>query len=348
MNKRPTLQDIALQAGISTAAVSMILSGKKISRFSQETIDAVYAISQNLGYQAKHGIDKKGLIVIVCPSVINPYYATLLQGMELEAEKNGYTTIIFNTYWNLEREKQVIEFANNPIVRGLIFAMIPQQTDLADRIAQTLPVVAVGDKQNESNLDTVVVNNFDAGFQMGKHLIGLGHRQICYVSTSLNRQHSSRVLRYNGLVQSFKTLAPLGSVALLTSDIDPQNELSTVEIEHETGKKLAKKCVQIHPDVTAIVAINDMVAYGVIDELLEEGFRIPQDYSVCGFDNIYPSQFRGVALTTIDHFINQRGQSAFSLMQSKLEHKDKEQLSVTHLEFRNQLIIRMTTGNPRQ
>jgi LacI family transcriptional regulator len=348
MNKKTTLQDIAAKAHISTAAVSMILSGKKLSRFSQETRDNVYAIAHETGYKAKHGTDKDGIIVIVCPSVINPYYATLLQGMELEAEKNGYTTIIFNTYWNIEREKKIMAFANNPAVRGLIFSMIPQQPELADTIAETLPVVTVGDKQDALQLDTVEVNNFDAGYQMGKHLITLGHRHVCYVSTSLNKQHSSRVLRYKGLCESYKSLCPEGTVSLLTSEVDPLRELSTVEIEHQTGKMLAKKCIQLHDDVTAIVAINDMVAYGVIDEIIEEGFHIPEDFSVCGFDNVYPSQFSGVSLTTIDHFINQRGQSAFSLMQAKLEHKDREQHTITYLEFRNQLIVRRTTGKPRQ
>ena len=103
----------------------------------------------------------------------------------------------------------------------------------------------------------------------------------------------------------------------------------------------------MYPDITAIVAINDMVAYGVIDEIIDEGFRIPDDYSVCGFDNIYPSKFSGVSLTTIDHFINRRGQSAFSLLQAKLENGDAEHVALTRLEFKNKLIDRKTTGKPR-
>ena len=74
---------------------------------------------------------------------------------------------------------------------------------------------------------------------------------------------------------------------------------------------------------------NAMVAYGVIDEVLAEGLSIPGDYSVCGFDNIYPSQFHGVALTTIDHHINQRGRKAFSLLKAKLERTGVED-SITH------------------
>ena len=347
MKAKSTLRDIADAVHVSTAAVSMILAEKNLSRFSDDTIAAVYAAARKCNYKPKHGADKTGVVVIVCPSVINPYYAALLQGMELAAEKNGYMTIVYNTYWNIERENKILSFAQNPAVHGLIFSMVPQQPRLVEQMADNLPVVAVGDKQDAMRIDMAEVNNFDAGYQMGAHLISLGHKRVCYVSTTLNKYHSSRVLRYRGLCESFKAVGT-NAVSLITSDVDPMSELSTVEIEHRTGRSLAKKCIRMYPDVTAIVAINDMVAYGVIDEIIEEGFRIPGDYSVCGFDNIYPSKFSGVALTTIDHFINQRGQSAFSLLQAKIENGNVERIAVTHLEFKNKIIDRMTTGKPRK
>ncbi|MGI5172331.1 LacI family DNA-binding transcriptional regulator [Treponema sp. OMZ 840] len=348
MNTKPTLRDIADKVQFSTATVSMILAGKKLSRFPAETIERVYDAARELKYTPKHGDDKTGFIVIVCPSIINPYFATLLQGMELMAEKNGYMTIIYNTYWNLEREKNILAFSKNPAVKGLIFSMIPQQPELVEKMAELLPIVTVGDRQDALRIDTVEVDNFDAGYKMGTHLISLGHKHVCYVSTMLNKQHSSRVRRYKGLCESFNDAALGGTVSLITDTFDTMSELSTVEIEHRTGKALAKRCIRMYPHVTAIVAINDMVAYGVIDEILEEGLRIPDDYSVCGFDNIYPSQFCGVGLTTIDHFINRRGQSAFSLLQTKIENRDIGPVAVTHLEFKNKLVARMTTGKPRR
>jgi LacI family transcriptional regulator len=324
----------------------MILAGKQMSRFSQETIRAVYATTKTLGYEKNSGHTNQGVVVIVCPSVINPYYATLLQGMEADAEANGYTTVIYTTYWSTERERKLLSSSMNPIIRGIIFAMAPQQPELVREIAKKIPVVAVCDKQSHYGLDAVEVDNFDAGYQIGSYLISLGHRHVCYLSTSLNTQHSSRVLRYHGLLESFKTLQPTGTVSLLTHEVESANELATVEIEYQVGRSLAKRCLATYPDITAMIAINDMIAYGIIDETISEGFRIPQDYSVCGFDNIYPSQFHGVSLTTIDHHINRRGRSAFSLMRAKLEHK-QEASSVTHVEFTNVLVIRSTTNSPR-
>ncbi len=349
MAQKPTLRDIANTLSLSTAAVSMILSGKRLERFPQETIEAVHAEARKIGYVAKHADNgRDGLIIIVCPNVINPYYAALMQGIEFTAEKNGYNTCTYNTYWDIEREKKVLAFAGNPIVRGMIFSMIPQQADLVEQLSQRMPVITVGDKLSSLHLDTVEVDNYDAGYQIGKHLISLGHTHICYVSTSFNKHHSTRVLRYDGLCKSYKELCPQGSVALLSNDIDPLYELSTVEMEHQVGMELAEKCIRTKKNITAMVANNDMVAYGVIDEILREGYRIPDDYSVCGFDNIYPSQFNGVSLTTIDQYINLRGQSAFSLLQAKLERKESGAVTMTHLEFKARLIQRLTTGLPRR
>ncbi|MDY0288284.1 MAG: LacI family DNA-binding transcriptional regulator [Sphaerochaeta sp.] len=347
--KKVTLKDIGDAAGISAASVSMILAKKSISRFSPDTVDTVYALARELGYERRSDKYNKKVLVIICPSVINPYFATLIQGMEQEATQRGIDTMLFTTYWDVEKEQKVCEFAKDPMVAGVVFAMIPQQPDLARSLNETVPVVAVGDKQNESGLDTVDVNNFTAGSFVGKHLLKLGHKKVAYISTSLNTEHSARVRRYEGLKAEFKQVGDDCKLSLFTADIPSTTELNTVDIEHKTGYELAKRCIQEAPEVTALVAINDMVAYGIIDAIGDAGFRIPEDYSVCGFDNIYPSSFRGVSLTTVEHYIIQVGKSAIRLIADKIAKKSSilaDSDAVTRVEYRCKLIVRNSTGSP--
>ncbi len=347
--KKITLKDIGDAAGISAASVSMILAKKSLSRFSPDTVDTVYALARELGYERRSDKYNKKVLVIICPSVINPYFATLIQGMEQEATQRGIDTMLFTTYWDTEKEQRVCEFAKDPMVAGVVFAMIPQQPELARKLNETVPVVAVGDKQNESGLDTVDVNNFTAGSFVGKHLLKLGHKSVAYVSTSLNTEHSARVRRYEGLKAEFKHAGPGCKLSLFTSDIPSSTELNTVDIEHKTGYELAKRCIREEPDVTAIVAINDMVAYGVIDAIGDAGFRIPEDYSVTGFDNIYPSSFSGVSLTTVEHYIIQVGKSAIRLISEKIKNSHAmmaDSDAVTRVEYRCKLIVRNSTGVP--
>lgn len=347
--KKVTMKDIGEAAGVSAASVSMILAKKSLSRFSPETVDTVYALARELGYERRSDKYNKKILIIVCPSVINPYFATLIQGMEQEATQCGIRTMLFTTYWDTEKEQRVCEFANDPMIAGVVFAMIPQQPELARKLNETVPVVAVGDKQNESGLDTVDVNNFTAGSLVGKHLLRLGHKKVAYVSTSLNTEHSARVRRYEGLKAEFRHAGEGCELSLITSDIPSTTELNTVDIEHKTGYELAQRCMQETPEVTAIVAINDMVAYGIIDAIGDAGFRIPEDYSVCGFDNIYPSSFRGVSLTTVEHYIIQVGKSAIRLISEKIKNnyaRVADSDAVTRVEYRCKLIERNSTGIP--
>lgn len=345
--KKTTLKDVAARVGVSSASVSMILTGKNLNRFSDATIEKVYETAKTMGYQTKQPKKARQVILIVCPSVINPYFATIIQGMEQEAKIRGLKTMIFTTYWDVEKERYACEFAKNPLVCGVIFAMIPQQPELVRALSEYLPIIAVGDKQNEVGLDTIDVNNFKAGTLIGEHLLSLGHRSIAYVSTGLNKEHSARVRRYEGLKHCIETAG--AKLHLYTTEISSNTELNTVDIEHQSGRELTNRCLAESPDVTAIVAVNDMVAYGVIDAIKESGKEIPQDLSVCGFDNIYPSSFSGVGLTTVEHYIIEGGQRAVRLLYEKMQPGIRpihEQKAVTRVEFENELIVRSSTGAP--
>lgn len=346
--KKPTIKDIATIAGVSPACVSMILGGKNLQRFSEQTIQHVYQATRELGYLPKkqRGKSTKDIILIVCPSLMNPYYTTLIQSMEQEARVRGFLTLVFNTYWNKNAEREILELASRPLIAGVIFAMIPQQPHLAEEVSKLVPMVTVGDKTYSINIDTVDVNNYSAGRMVAAHLIELGHKHIAYVSTTLSSEHSARVNRCNGLKDEYADACPEGSVTVYSQDISPHRELYYIAVEHEVGYELTKKCLKEKPEVTAIVAINDMVAYGVREALLEAGKQIPEDISLCGFDNIYPSRFRGIDLTTIEHAIVGRGRSSIRLLVDKLQEQEdvRHGKAIIRMEYQSDLMIGSTTG----
>ena len=350
--KKPTIKDIAAAAGVSPASVSMILNGRNLSRFTEQTIQNVYRASRQMGYLSKRQQRHKNpreTILIVCPSLMNPYYATLIQSMEQEARLRGYMTTIFTTYWDKAAEREILETSLEPQFAGVIFSMIPQQPELAEEISRHVPMVAVGDRSCSLNLDTVDVNNYSAGQMLASHLIDLGHRHVAYVSTTLNVEHSSRVKRCDGLVDEYARRCPGGTVTVYSQDVSSHKELYVTGVEHEVGYGLTRTCLAESPHVTAIVAINDMVAYGVRAALIDGGKRIPEDISLCGFDNIYPSRFPGVELTTIEHAITERGRSSVRLLSEKLKGQSEfiDENSVTRVEYQSHMVIGSTTGPAR-
>lgn len=350
MVKKVTIKDLALKLDISPASVSMILNRKSIKRFSAETVERVFNAAEEMGYKSVKGQNfslikpADTLIIIVCPSLFNPFYTTLIQGIEKAARSKGFTTSVRTTYWDVNTEKFIMEQAQKLNVAGVIFAMIPQQPDLAYQLSKKLPVVSIGDRRDDLEIATVDMNNYNAGLLLGQHLIKLGHQNIAYLSSTLNEQHSSRVRRLQGLQAAFNKIA--GKVAVYTKNITPEQEVSNLEVEYHIGYELARTCLQESPKITALAGINDMVSYGIINGVASLGLTTPKDVSVCGFDNIFPSKIHGLELTTVDHSLVNCGQSAFELLLEEIEnyHSHGRFESITHVEYKSTLVPRGTTG----
>ena len=319
MPKKVTLKDVAALTGVTTASVSMILNGKDLNRFTPETVTRVIAAAQTLGYVSPSARHEQKQIAILSPSVNNPYHTTIIMGIERAALASGYLTGIYNTYWNPQTELTLLRQLEKRRVAGIIYVMNPLQAEKAREIDRHTPVVAVGDIVNDIGIDTVDVNNFRAAEIVAEHLIQLGHKHIAYLTTSLNDHHIARVRRCEGLQDTFRRLCPEGSVTVFC------------------------------PEITGIVAINDMVGFGVLDGLIEAGKRVPEDYSLCGFDNVFPSGFQRMQLTTVDHGTIYHGARAFHLLKDRMETVGPHSAAypITRVEYRSKLVERGSTGKPR-
>jgi len=341
---KATLKDIAVMTGYSPASISMVLSGKMLERFSDKTIRDIRSAAKKCNYIK---IRKGNIVLVICPSVFNPYYSTILQGMDMEAAKHGLSTIVYNTYWDAEKERRVLDLAKNPAVCGAVFAMIPQIHKTAVELNKIIPVVAIGDYHKDLQLDAVDINNFNAGKLAAEHLISLGHKTAAYISTTLNDDHSARTQRLEGLRAAYKEAGRPEYPVVYSRDIAPEYELHNINVEFETGYNLMLECIKETPHVTAVIAINDMVAYGCMNAISDRGFRIPDDYSLCGFDNIFPSKFSGINLTTVEHHIIERGKKAIELIAARPENRSGI-LDVVRIEYKSGLIVRSSTARARK
>ena len=327
----------------------MILNRKNLSRFTPELVARVLEAAQELQYVPPAARNKTRQIAVISPSVNNAYHTTIMMGIDRAALASGYVAQIYNTYWNPLTELTILNMLAQQNVAGIIYLMNPLQAERAREIDRSIPIVAIGDIVNELGIDTVDVNNFQAGEMVAEYLIGLGHRHIAYLTTSLNAHHISRVRRCDVLQAAYRRLCPEGSVTVYCKDNGYEQEIQSVTIEMDSGRELAYECIQ-NPKITGIVAINDMVGYGVLDGLLEKGFRVPEDYSLCGFDNVFPSGFRRMDLTTVDHSTQDHGASAFHLLRERMEERPEKMADypITRLEYRSRLVIRGSTGKPRE
>ena len=327
----------------------MILSGRTDVSFSADTVRKVRETAEALGYaptaKKRPSLFDRKTVLIVCPNVLNPYYSTIVQAIQQAAFNNTSTTLIYTTYRDAENEIRILNAVAGSDLAGVVFTMMPQSTELVERVNRLVPVVVIGDRNTSLNVDTVEMNNYSAGAIIAHYMIGLGHKHIAYISTTLNEANSARVRRLEGVRDTYRDECPEGSVIVRSREVTPKEERDNISIEHAVGFELTRKCLG-ERRITAFVAVNDMVAYGVLDAIRAEGRRVPEDYSVCGFDNIFPSQFLPVGLTTVEHYIADKGRNAFEILHSKMSGESSDR-NITRVEFKHHLIVRDSTAAPR-
>lgn len=366
--QKTTLKQVAELSGFSPASVSMILNNRLDVSFSEDTVRRVKEAADKLGYSRKAEAQGRQrslgakLIAVLCPNISNPYYSTLVQSIEQAAWEKGFRILVFDTYRSASVEDQVLELLECADIGGLIFTILPQPTEHFARATRGLPTVVIGDKGSALSVDMVEMDNFSAGVLIARHLIELGHERIAYISTTLDEVNSVRLKRLQGIQETFRSLCPQGRVLVRSRSIQPEEELNDLHIEHRVGHELAKECLaaskvpgSAFEALSAFVAVNDMVAYGVIDAIREEGLSVPEDFSVCGIDNIFPSSLNPIALTTVDNYIVNKGHNAFSMLYAKImgaraelagREEGKPEV-ITRIEYPPRLIVRASTGRAR-
>lgn len=353
-DSKPTIQDIAKLANVSQSTVSMILNQRSDVSFSPQTIHEVFHAAEQLGYVKKSMPSAyqhlfSGTIAVVCPSITNPYYSDMIQSIEQTAAEKGYRLMIFVTYRDPQRESRFLDLVHAASMAGIIFTIQPQNPEKVMEISKTIPAAVISDHTEQISLDTVELNNYMAGCLIARHILGLGHRHIAFVSTALDQFNTARTRRLDGLRDTFRKECPEGTVLVKERRVPPREDLDHLHIEHDVGYELTKGCLQ-NPELTAFVGVNDMVAYGVCDAVLAAGFRIPEDYSVCGFDNLLASHLLPVSLTSVEHYTAEKGHNVFEMLYSKMKQmNDVSEASekITRVEYQPKLIVRGSTGPAR-
>ncbi len=351
-----TLKQIAEVTGFSQASISMILNKRPDVSFSEDTVRLVHSTAKKLGYEKKADANRNkrsfgdNLVAVLCPNISNPYYSTLVQSIEQVAIEKDFRVMTLNTYRSTDLEAKYLSLLEGLGVDGIIFTIAPRDSAILASVVKSVPSVVIGDKGGPLNIDTVETDNYSASVLIARHLISLGHKHVAYVSTTLDPSNGMRLRRLQGLEDTFRLECPNGKVLVRSRNVSSNEERQDMFIEHKVGWELTKECLA-DKDITAIVAVNDMVAYGAIDAIVEAGLSVPKDYSVCGFDNIFPSRLSPISLTTVDNYIVDKGHNAFSMLYSRIDSGARTDNAVpnviTRVEYPPHLVVRSSTARAR-
>ena len=384
--KRTTTRDIAKACFVSQSAVSMILSGREDIHFAPETIERVKRTAKEMGYEYRGRAKKKktgtnDTIMIMCPSLATQYYTTLIQFITQEAQEHGLYTLIAYTNRSKEREEYYLNMASDTGFYGIIYTYAPRAVSSLNHLYEKLPLVLINDHNPDLKMELLELDSKKSGRLIAAHLLELGHRDIGIFRNCPGRNMQfghmrtfiihDRVLisRYGHrssqrMQEEYERQGLDSSFIHVISGKREEQETITGNKHYDTGYGLTRKYFKKREDIlkkkeetnaeleniTAFVGTNDFVAIGIMDAITSLGYRIPEDFSVCGFDNTLVASFSGISLTTIDHCIGEKGAYAVSMLRNqrtRMEQKDdkkEKKRPIMRLEYEPQLIIRHSTG----
>lgn len=332
-----TTRDVAKAAGVSQSTVSVVLNNNPRISISPETRAHVLKVADQLGYQFKKRVKNRedsALVGLLVPTLSNMYYPMLVQNVESYARTQGINIVMQNTMRSAEMEERSFDFFRKIGVRGVLCLYSPQA-----RLPEDLVSVIVGERLPNTDADTVGLNSYAAGQIMAEHVLSLGHKDIAFISTPLSKITSARQKRLEG-IQNAMTKAGL-SERLVTLIDDNENELAVASYEYECGARLTKKMLEQYPQCTAIIAVNDMTAYGCIRTLNMHHVAIPEQIAVCGFDNLMLDQVTTPQLTSVDQMAFHGCQIGLSVLMQRTNADSVE--GPVYMEYMPALHVRTST-----
>lgn len=328
-----TIKDIAALAGVSKTTVSKVINNKDDS-ISKATKDKILQIMKEQNYVpnklAQSLVTKRTKTIgLLIPDIRNPFFTDISRGAEDFARKEGYNIIFCSTDEDYEREAECVSMLCEKMIDGIIFAPSSNTSHEENRYNDLeIPMVLVDKKIELSNAKGVVkVDNKNGTYEATKHLIKQGHKDILYLSGPLKNDISKERLQ--------------GYIRALEKNNLTVKEENIVEgkYRYEWAYDFIKHLEEIK--CTAICCANDLMAIGAIQALRERNFKIPDDISIVGFDDIQTSKLIDPSLTTVRQPAYEMGQKASEILINNLKNNKKE--SVGTVIFKPQLIIRNST-----
>lgn len=310
-----TIEEVALHANVSVATVSRVINNK--GNVSDTTRQRVEAAIKELKYQPNAmGVllrkERTEMVLVLLHSVDNPFFSSIVQGVEKVAHENNYNVLISTTYGDQKREERYIKLLKHHFVDGVILITNTLNPIEIEELSERYPVAQVLEYVDSPSLTHFSVDFYDAACQVMEHLVQSGRKKIVFAHTGLNNIVSTKE-KY----KAYKDCCLKNNIPILTS------ELMDYPFGFESGRQIAHQALENFPDVDAFFASSDLIAAGIMDELKDRGISIPDTISVAGFDNTIFSQLLSPKLTTVDLNGFAMGEEAMRYILSRLNNPDQ-------------------------
>ncbi|HET9719841.1 MAG TPA: LacI family DNA-binding transcriptional regulator [Solirubrobacteraceae bacterium] len=334
-----TLREVAVRAGVHPATVSRALNPQTQQMVSAETLERVLEAARELNYRtntiARSLRTQRSLTVgLVIPDITNPLFPRMVRGIDDALEKFQYASVVTYTDGRDERLLERFELLRQRGVDGLIVATARHSDAVLDSLERSgIVLVQINRRSRNDSISSVTADDRGGTRAAVEYLVELGHRHIAHVGGP--QTHSTGRMRLAGF---------RGAMRRAGLAVPPGSALTGRSVTIQEGFRVCASVLERHPEVTAIVAGNDLMALGCYDALKSAGRRCPQDVSVIGFNDMEFADRFDPPLTTIhfDHY--DMGAAAARILMDRLGSKEAPNQPVAQLELETRLIVRESTA----
>lgn len=327
MKSLPSIDEVARLAGVSIATVSRVINNSK--PVNAETRQKVERAIAETGYRSNAAgrslaTSQSRLLMVLVPDFANPFYAQIVQGVESVTGPAGYKLLLTDGSSSEAPHQTAMDALYNRLADGVINLAHLDDDSALHAALRDLPWVNCSEFVPESGLPYVSIDHRQAAIDAVQFLLNRGHRRIGLISADETFRWAR--LRHEGY-----------ELAMKRAQVPTEAELVRVaaSLDYEAGAQAVGGLLALQIPPTAIFAVSDTLAIGVIKALRRAGRRVPQDIAVIGFDDLPLSAVFEPALTTVSQPMRELGARAADILLARLSGQAVVSRTLAH-----QLVVR--------
>ena len=341
------MRDVATDSGFSSATVSIVLNNAPLARYiAPATKKRIEEVAKKLGYRpnamARFLRSKRSHTVgVMVFDMTDPFCTFILRGIENTLYQSSYLPILTDVHNERSRFERYLEMLLARRIEALIVLANWLFLDinlLGDLEKSSIPTAMIGCELKTESISSVIVDNEVGGHMALEHLHSLGHRKIAFIRGPKALTDSAP--RWRGIRSCAKECGLELDSRLIMELPESRDPVSSFE----SGHKLTEELIRQKRSFTALLAFDDLSAFGAIRALNKAGVRVPEQCSVIGFDDIATSALYTPSLTTVRQPMEAMGASAVGIVVDGINAVlEKREIAATHRKVAPELVAREST-----
>lgn len=332
-----TIKDVARICGVGVSTVSRAINNHPdINPATKEKIMRVIAENHYVPNNSARNLKRteSNTIAILLKGIDNPFFLAMFKTFEQELGHHDYTFFLQRVQQEEDELEVACELAKEKRLKGIVFLGGRVDREAVEFLALPVPYVLCTFAPDKSvltkDVNYVSIDDEDASFRMVDYLCSLGHRRIAIIRPWWGDRGIGRT-RYNGYVRALKKHGIEVEPELV---LDMRSDIEA--FTPENGYAVTKELLESGKEFTALFTMSDTTAIGACKAILEAGRRVPEDYSVVGFDGIDMAKFYHPSITTVCQPKEEMARASIQMLMDLIEERP---VASNQLNFEAELLI---------